>query len=213
MSDIIKPNYKPVTPFKGWVIEDFPFIEADFDAVTNYEMLSKITEYLNKLMYNSNITDNKIIELVDAFNSLKTYVDEYLISIPDFKKDIEDLNSAIADLVIQIANLDTKIDTEVEELADLINDNYTLLKNYVDYQVSVINNRIDNLEIGAISIYDPTTGLLSPLQTVINNLAQASNKDGLTATEFDALDLTATAFDSYDITAYEFDSAGKIILV
>ena len=48
---------------------------------------------------------------------------------------------------------------------------------------------------------------------VINNLYQLTNKDGLTATEFDALDLTATEFDAYQITAYEFDSAGKTILV
>ena len=47
----------------------------------------------------------------------------------------------------------------------------------------------------------------------LNNLYGVSNKDGLTATEFDALELTATGFDAYNITAYEFDSSGKVILV
>ena len=54
---------------------------------------------------------------------------------------------------------------------------------------------------------------INDLQIVINNLYQAGNKDGLTASEFDALDLTANEFDAYQITAYEFDSAGKTILV
>ena len=40
-----------------------------------------------------------------------------------------------------------------------------------------------------------------------------SQQDGLTANEFDALNLTATSFDAYQITAYEFDSSGKVILV
>ena len=50
-------------------------------------------------------------------------------------------------------------------------------------------------------------------QTVINNIYELSNKDGLTASEFDALNLTASGFDAYQITAYEFDSQGKTILV
>ena len=106
-----------------------------------------------------------------------------------------------------------KIDSEITRVINLINDNFNLLKDYVDYQDNILNEKIDNIQIGLIQIYDPTTGTIEPLQMVINNLYQLTNKDGLTATEFDALDLTATEFDAYQITAYEFDSAGKTILV
>ena len=90
---------------------------------------------------------------------------------------------------------------------------FNILKEYVDYQDSILDDKITNIQIGEISVYNPTNGLLQPLQTVINDLYGASNKDGLTATEFDALELTATSFDAYQITAYEFDSEGKTILV
>lgn len=36
-----------LTPFKRWTLENFPFIEADFDAITNYQLYCKIVEYLN----------------------------------------------------------------------------------------------------------------------------------------------------------------------
>ena len=31
-----------LTPFKMQVLQTFPFIDADFDAITNYELLCKV---------------------------------------------------------------------------------------------------------------------------------------------------------------------------
>lgn len=217
---INKKDFKMLCPFKGWILESFPYIEEDFDAITNYQLFSKVVEYLNKIRDNMLLLESSDNELIDAFNSLKAYIDEYLYSIPDFQQAIIEINNRLDNLAQEIINtntsiseLNTKLDSEVDNLKDLINQNFTALKNYVDYQDNLLDEKIDNIQIGAIQIYDPTTGILSPLQTVINNLAQASNKDGLTALEFDNLELTAQGFDNYQITAYEFDSAGKIILV
>ena len=217
---INKKDFKMLCPFKGWILESFPYIEEDFDAITNYQLFSKVVEYLNKIRDNMLILESSDNELIDAFNSLKAYIDEYLYSIPDFQEAINEINNRLDNLAQEIININTsiselndKVDSEVDNLKDLINQNYTALKNYVDYQDNLLDEKIDNIQIGAIQIYDPTTGILSPLQTVINNLAQVSNKDGLTAQEFDNLELTAQGFDNYQITAYEFDSAGKVILV
>lgn len=221
---IEKKDFKKLSPFKGWVLENFPFIEADFDAITEYQLYCKIVEYLNKVIYNQKLLEDSDNELVDAFNNLKNYVDEYLYNIPDLKKAIKEINDRLNELVLRINNLDSsinlldqKIDSEVSSLdnrlTQLINDNFTILKNYIDSKVVELNYKIDNLNITDLNVYDPTTGLFSPLQLVLNNIAQLSNKDGLTASEFDNLDLTVTAFESYQITAYNFDSSGKIILV
>lgn len=61
---------KKLTPFKLCVLQNFPFIEADFDALTNYELMCKIVEYLNKLAEEQNITNDKVNELIDKFNNL-----------------------------------------------------------------------------------------------------------------------------------------------
>lgn len=64
----MEKNYKKLCPFKGWVLENFPFIEADFDAITNYELLCKIVEYLNK-------TSSQFNDMIDNINYLNSWFD------------------------------------------------------------------------------------------------------------------------------------------
>lgn len=142
------------------------------------------------------IIENEIILIKDNYNTLSSKVDTNT-------ENITLLDNKFTQMI-------TDVDTT---LRNIINTDFNTLKTYIDYQDSILNDKIDNIQIGLINVYDPTTGLLSPLQTVINNIAQLSNKDGLTASEFDTLELTASGFDAYQITAYEFDSEGKIILV
>lgn len=59
-----------LTPFKMCVLQNFPFIEADFDALTNYELMCKIVEYLNKVIEQQNITGENVNELLNWFNNL-----------------------------------------------------------------------------------------------------------------------------------------------
>ena len=77
LNEINKKQYKTLTPFKGWVIENFPFIEADFDAITNYQLICKVTEYLNTVIYNQNQVEALSDELVDGYNNLLNYVNNY----------------------------------------------------------------------------------------------------------------------------------------
>ena len=73
--------------------------------------------------------------------------------------------------------------------------------------------RIIANETEAIDVYDPTTGLLSPLQTVLYNIYGASRENALTATEYDGLELTASVYDGREITAFDYDNNGKEILM
>lgn len=214
------PTFKKLTFMCMQQLTNFPYIEDDFDALTDYELLCKVVEKLNKLIVNDNKQNDAIIELYNNFKALKDYVDEYLIDIGEVKEDIIridatllTLSDRITDNTTEINNTKLQIENVKIDLTDLINQDFNILKNYIDTEVGVINDRIDNIEIGEIEVYNPTNGLFQPLQEVINDLYQITNKDGLTASEFDALDLTATEFDAYEITAYEFDSSGKIILV
>ena len=62
-----------------------------------------------------------------------------------------------------------------------------------------------------LTIASPFTGLLSTIETVINQLADL-HKDTLTALEYDALELTAEGYDMKDITAYDYDwKAGAVL--
>ncbi len=208
-----KPTFKKLVFMNMQQLTNFPYIEEDFDALTDYGLLCKVVEYLNEVIANDNAQNDAITELYNNYVALKDYVDTYLVDMDDIKAKLLLIDNEISLLSEKVDANTTEIGNVRIDLTDLINENYNLLKSYVDYNDAILDDKITNIEIGAISVYNPTNGLLQPLQEVINDLYGASNKDGLTATEFDALELTATAFDAYQITAYEFDSSGKTILV
>lgn len=208
-----KPTFKKLVLMNMQQLTNFPYIEEDFDALTDYGLLCKVVDYLNQLIANDNLQNETIVSLYDAFESLQDYVNTYLVDMEDLKEAVKLIEDTIEVLEGLIEKNAQDIVKTKNDLTALIGENYTTLKNYVDYQDAILDEKITNIQIGAISVYNPTNGLLQPLQTVINDLYGAGNKDGLSATEFDALDLTASEFDAYEITAYEFDSNGKTILV
>ena len=59
-----------LTPFKMQVLQSFPFIDEDFDAITNYELLCKVVEYLNKTVDNVDLLNEKIEEFQSYFDNL-----------------------------------------------------------------------------------------------------------------------------------------------
>lgn len=223
MADIIKPNYKNIPYIKGWVLTNFPFIEADFDAITSYELWCKVVKYVNELISNMRLTQDAVNDLIDAFAELKQYVDTYLTDIDEVKRQIEVINSTLVDykeLIDQntsdIASLDNKIDSEIEALSErltrLIVNNYNILKDYIDGNVAILDEKITNIQIGQIQVYNPTNGLLQPLQDVLNDLYESGNINAISASEYDALELTATAYDAYQLTAREYDTNAKELL-
>ena len=98
------------------------------------------------------------------------------------------------------------------ELRELISSEYNILKEYVDEADENLQYQIDHFDIGNIVIYDPTTGLESPIQLVIDNIYDQTRDDAISAGEFDLLELTASEFDSKEITAFNFDQHGKTLL-
>ena len=77
-----------IPKFRRFVLQNFPFIEEDFDALTDYALICKVIEYLNTVINSQNevvaeverfetdITNN-FNRLEGLFNDLKSYVDNY----------------------------------------------------------------------------------------------------------------------------------------
>ena len=134
LNEINKKNYKNLTPFKGWVIENFPFIEADFDAITNYQLICKVTEYLNTVIYNQNQVQNLSNELVDGYNNLLNYVNNYFNNL-DVQEEINN------------------------KLDDLVNDGTltTLIGNYVQPLINEQNEQLNSMQtqINSVTNYNP----------------------------------------------------------
>ena len=72
-----KFEFKNLTPFKWFVLENFPFIEADFDALTEWQLFCKLGKEINKIIDSQNLVGEQAETLTNAFNNLKNYVDNY----------------------------------------------------------------------------------------------------------------------------------------
>ena len=72
-------NFKKtrIPKFRRFVLQNFPFIEEDFDALTDYGLICKVVEFLNDVIESTNESSAQVEELTDLYNELKSYVDSY----------------------------------------------------------------------------------------------------------------------------------------
>ena len=66
-----------IPKFRRCVLQNFPFIEQDFDALTDYQLLCKVVEYLNKVITSQNEVIEVAESLTAAFNQLQSFVENY----------------------------------------------------------------------------------------------------------------------------------------
>lgn len=166
------------------------------DMMTDVEFLLGMLKKLNEVIAQVNIDS----ELINRIDEIDAKVDALRQEMTQFEQDI---NQSIA---LQFAEIKVELQAMIiSALADA--------KAYTDTVAAGLEQEIENISIGQIRVFDPTTGYYSPLQNVIDNLYNTGRTDALTATEYDALDLTATDYDGYALTASEYDNSGKSLLV
>lgn len=171
-----------------------PFV---YDSEESFlQMLRKFYQYLHELTEASKGMSDDIIALREEMTSFEDEINQT----------IEDINELLVDY-------DIKIDRIANDLYIYIDDKIVNLRNYVDSQDSILAERIRQIEIGNIRVYDPTTGLYSPIQIVIDNLYDMGRSNALTSSEYDALELSASEYDAYQLTARDYDINGKELLV
>lgn len=72
-----KFEYKNLTPFKWFVLENFPFLEADFDALTEWQLFCKIGKEINKIINSQNVVGKQMEEVTNNMISLQEFVENY----------------------------------------------------------------------------------------------------------------------------------------
>lgn len=197
-----------LSPFYTFAVQNFPFIEKDFDALTDYQLMCKIFKYLDDEIKK---VDSKYAGIYDTVAKLESDFNNLESDFDAFKIEI---NATIADYKQQINNeVDYKLEEQYNRLIILLNQYKLVFEAYVDSQIATVNQRIDDVEVGAINIYNPISGTIDPISVVIDDLYNQLRYDAITASEYDGLELTATTYDGYMITANNFDLNGKSILM
>lgn len=116
-------DYKYLTPFKWFILENFPFIEADFDALTNWQLFCKLGNEMNKIIDRTNLTGEQVEILTNAFNELKSYVDNYFENL-DVQEEINNRLDEMAqtgELQSIITRYFDSVDAQIQEQNNVIN--------------------------------------------------------------------------------------------
>jgi hypothetical protein len=140
--------------------------------------------------------------------------------INNYSGKIEEIETEVNNLKDEMINFENEINNEINtrfanitlELKAMIATTLNQANAYTDLVAQSLETEIQNISVGQIMVYDPTTGTTNSLQTVIDNLFDSTRQNALTATEYDALELTATNYDAYELTASAYDRNGKTLL-
>lgn len=123
MSDNINYNFKDLTPFKWFVLENFPFIEQDFDALTNWQLFCKLGKEMNKIINSQNSVGEQTEKLTNAFIVLKDYVDNYFANL-DVQEEIDNkLDELVEDGTLQelVGRYFAELEEDIGELTTKVN--------------------------------------------------------------------------------------------
>lgn len=156
---------------------------------------------------------DKLNECVAAINAYPDLLDEYAKYLQEIRQEVGKLEIEYAEFKSDtLSSIDLRFSELTTQLLSTIDNQFRIIEYNLNLALADIQVQIDNIIAGDIKVYDPTTGLLSPIQVVINNLYDVNRTNAITCSEFDGIELTATEFDSIEITAFNFDTNGKDLL-
>lgn len=202
-----RPNqneYKNMTPFKTWLkyqintwgLNSFPFVESDFDDLTNYAMMMKLMKHFNVLIENQNMVEEDMTNLYNAFTELQNYVntyfDEHFPELVNDKLDEMAEDGTLENLLNDLAHLTKSYDTYIEMMEDsehFTNGLRLMTMGYYEvgdggnalYQVNIVNNEmsvdlisdVNNVLCHGVKTNDSNNNNHTIIQNVLNTYGYA----------------------------------------
>ena len=170
MSENINFNYNNLTPFKWYIIENFPFLEDSIDGPTNYTLLSKLGDEINKNRDAINSIGMNAEELTNAFNSLKNYVDNYFDNL-DVQSEVNQKLDIMATNGTLEALIGAYIQPRINEQNELINERLSSQDNTLNNQnvkINQIENKVDSVSSGSPLVATSTGEMTDTTRVYVN---------------------------------------------
>lgn len=114
-------EYKKLYPFKWFVLENFPFIEADFDAITNWQLFCKLGKEMNKIIDSVNLSGEQVELLTDSFNQLRDYVNNFFDNL-DVQEEINNKLDEMAESGTLLELISSYLNSKAIFCFDNVND-------------------------------------------------------------------------------------------
>lgn len=199
------------------MINHFPytnFHELNLDwIVSTMKQISTNIDDINSWKESWTVEFEDIKDIIDELNS------KYLKLESDYQEFINTINANFDTLENQIdARFDTlenRINIDFQTQKQEISNRISTLEAETFATLSLMNSRINEMDLKLTNVLNnlldnvmmtnPFTGIRESVVNVINTLASLHMLDGISAEDYDALDLTATYYDAKELTATDYD--------
>ena len=189
-------------------------LQAVENEINTFE--AQITAAFNKLQSDleADFAQQKA-ELERALQETQAQVDAAIIQMQN------EVTQQLADFVEEFYQLKAEVQAEINRLLGIINTaidnlnatleaNNQFIFNYVESRLDEFIDMIPDYE--HIYVYNPYRGEVTLLQQAINDLYSVAAIWGLTAAQYDSLELTAEEYDNLGLSAIEYDTLGYKLL-
>ena len=190
-----------ITPYTDGV-RCFKVMPLVYDeSLSYYEVLCKAVQKMN--------------DIIDTINSFQADYEGYTnTQVAALKECVDEQDEKIKALINQqISILENELQTQVKQVYETIGKTDEGTRGWVMYELDKVYKYIVNYFSDTMQLYNPTNGELESLGKVINNVYAALRYFGITASDFDKLELNAYEYDGKMMCAKEYDLYGYEKLV
>lgn len=192
------------------LVAEYDTIKAEIDEVT--KKIEEFTQYVDEII------DEKINLKLKALTSRVTMLE---IEMKQVEEELDNVNLRVDEIVKDIINLGIRIDQVRVELKTDIAEVYIELGKYKESIDDIIQIEINKLiayidehvtKLDRLDVVNPITGEYENIQNVLDDIVDALLSGfGLTAKEYDDLELTALQYDKLIITAIQYSLRGYLL--
>ena len=215
-----------------WIFKTYGQIKSDVAELKSYVATHKV-EY-EELVRRVSAIENEIntfesrvnteferlkndleLEFADLKNQIESELSDTKTEI------IEEFNRALAEFESEFNRLESEVRNDIANMRIEITNLLTYLNKQIaainENVIGYVNDRLDEFiahlpDYENLIVNNPVTGTQTNVQTAINDLYLAFSVFGLTASQYDSLQITAVNFDAKQITARDFDTLSYKLL-
>lgn len=187
----------------GWLIKEVTRIADQYDSFIEYMNTHKV-EY-QELLARVTALETEISTFEDQINQRFYTLDQELRTDIDTKiaQVVAQVNSKLQEVDLALRDLENKFNQFKTETRNIVIQYYNLGKTYTDFKIEELINSLP--ELTTVYVFNPIKGHVTTLQEAINDLYDLGRPYGITAQEYDDLELTASEYDALEILAIDYD--------
>lgn len=192
------------------LVAEYDTIKSEIDDCA--KKIDEFTQYVDDII--GERIDNKLRALTSRVALLEYEMQIVEGKLSDANLRIDDVADSVVQLSIKVDQIKAELKTDIaevyiefgkykESIDDIIQIEVNKLIQYIDEKVT----KLDRLDV-----VNPITGVYENIQNVLDDIVDALLSGfGLTAKEYDDLELTALQYDKLGITAIQYSVRGYLL--